>query len=517
METSSQTFLNILSQISATTVVLLVSGIIAFTVYKQERKVTYDDEITKERINIRSYLFDIKSRWNISQQGYVPVEFESKYKSLIKNKSFMELWMQAFIGTTFDEIGHATEVTNSLKNINPDYFKNKYWIYPIRLFLLSKMVNVLNRQYNYPAANLKVTFPVTISEIGYEEWEKDFKVLYANRSIIEQLISGNENSRFIKGLKSYITKVNDERFAEFYSKAVLEAIKFLLEKLNKINECNKQIQEKDFISNSNASIKLNLFWLIVFVGISIITGILVPLITINYNIKITPFIGLGILTLTTVSLIFSFVLFAKQITSPKIDNSREYLSARIFQPLLTVLKEHSESIKKYNVLDISFLQDIVLNGKVEGMNENDISIINEYLTLIEKYNTITYEFADHIKSNIREKFAFVKIPPSGEGYVEFPSYLWFNPQKRTEYFKRVLKNKSDIGFNLQGAYWSRDLVWMPCGKWTGSEEEFIISIDEIVDDINNKLNNKKYFKVIDDIITSNIKLTSMLDKEWKNE
>ncbi len=515
MGTSSQTFLTILAQISVTTVVLLVSGIIAFSVYKQERKISYTDQITKERINIRSYLFDIKSRWNISQQGYVPVEFESKYKSLIKNKSGMQLWLQAFIGTTFDEIGQPTEITKSLKSINPDYLKNEYWIYPIRLFILSKMVNVLNRQYNFKAANLEVTFPASVSEIGYKEWEKDFNILYANRNIIEQLVSGSEKSRFISGLKSYITKVNDERFAEYYSNSVLADIKSLLENLNKINDCDKQIQQKDFISNSSATTELNLFWLTIFIGISVIIGIIVPLLTINYDIKITPIIGLGILTITAVSLFFSFALFAKQISSPKLDVSKKYLSARMYQPLLKVLKQHSESIKKYNILDVSFLQDIVSNGKAEGMAENDVSNIGEYLKLIESYNSITYVFADYIKTYLKEKFDFVKIPPSGEGYLEFPNEIWFDSQKRNDFFKRVLKNKSNIGFDLKGSYWSRDLAWMPCGKWDGSEKEFLFRIDEIADSTYNKLNSKKYFKYIEDITTSNNNLTKMLGKIWK--
>ena len=513
METSSQTFLTILTQISVTTIVLLVSGMIAFSVYKQERKIAYEDEITKERINIRSYLNDIKGRWNISKEGYVPIEFESKYKSLIKNKSIMDLWVQAFIGAEFDEIGHTTEVTKSLELIQPDYFKNEYWIYPVKLFILSKMVNVLNRKYNYSEANLTKSFPATVSEIGYEEWENDFKLLYTNRNLIERLINGNEKSRFVKGLNSYITKVNDKQFAEYYSRAALEDIKTLLANINKINDCNKLIQEKDFISKSSSSIKLNYFWLITFISLSIITGILVPLITINYNIKISPFVGIGLLTLTTISLIFSFALFAKQITSSKIDISKEYLSARRYQPLFNVLKEHSESIKKYNVLDISFLQDIVLDGKIEGMKEEDISKISEYIILIEEYNLITYEFGDYIQSNLKEKFNFVKVPPSGEGYSEFPIALWFNSQKRTEYFKRVLNKKSDIGFDLKGYYWSRNLVWMPCGKWTGSEGEFIICIDDIADNIYNKLNNKNYFKVIEDIIASNSSLINRLEIE----
>lgn len=517
METTSQTFFTTLAQITVTTVVLLVSGIIAFSVYKQERKIAYYDEITKERINIRSYLFDIKSRWNISNEGYVPIEFESKYKNLINNKSLMDLWVQALIQTEFDEIGHATAVTKSFESIKPDYFKNEYWIYPIRLFILSKMVQVLNRQYNFPTANLKVTFPATVSEIGYEEWEKDFKVFYSNRSIIEHLISGNEKSRFIEGLKSYVAKVNDNRFAEYYATAVLSNIKLLLEKINKINDCNKIIQEKHFISNTSSSIKLNYFWLIIFVSLSMLTGVLIPLITINYNIKITPFIGLGILTLTIISLVFSFTIFAKQITTPQIDSSREYLSARRYQPLLDVLKEQIESIKKYNILDESFIHDIILEGKTEGMNEEDISKINEYLKLIKRYNSLTYEFADYIKLYFKEKFDFVKLSPFNEGYSEFPSDIWFDTQKRTEYFKKVIKNKSSIGFNIKGSYWTRDLAWMSFSNWSGSEEELITIIDDITDNIYNKLNDEKYFNVIEDINVSNVNLTTYFVKEWRNE
>jgi hypothetical protein len=209
MDGSTQAYFSTLAQISVTAVVLLISGMIAFSVYQKERGLAYADEILQEQIKISESIKNLRNFWTIGYEAFIPLNFETEFKKLYNEKRPSKIWEQGILGIQFDELedpSFQTSVRRAIEKANPEYLRRQGWGYPIRLFFISKLVEIFSRTSSKGEANPKGIFPIIPVELGYSEWKADFEDIYKLNHIIEQLIEGDENSELVEGLKTFLSK-----------------------------------------------------------------------------------------------------------------------------------------------------------------------------------------------------------------------------------------------------------------------------------------------------------------------
>lgn len=487
--------------------------------YQQERRTAFADEISKERISITSQINSIRNQWGVWFEAFVPLNFETEYKKMYKNQSSVYIWDQALLAIDFDELGDPgfeSNVIKAIKACDPKFIERENWGYPLRLFFISKLVNILSRTGNWEPTKPKNIFPVSAVELGYKEWEEDFKDIYKMKDIIERLIRGDEKSDLIQGLKSYFSSRLDTAYVKRYIGGVIESIHNFLTALDQVNKSIKKIEEKTYILNQNYANKISSNWLFLFTLTGLIFGVIIPLISINLNVNISSIVGNGIFSIAIISIIISFFIFFQNATSSKKITDQEYLIEFRYEPLAKVLTNHSQFIAEYDKVDISFLYDLVNHTEKEDIPKERIKKISTYLNLAEEYNSITEYFWEQIQIRLMGKFSFVKSPPFNTGYSTVSNSIWFDKEKRDSRFKNAIKNKNTLGFNAKSSIWTRDLVYIPFNHYTGTLDDFIDKVDAIATQITDSLKEKNYFNIRESLKKENTDLIKVVSYEWAN-
>ncbi len=500
MKPFTQTFLSTLAQISVTAIVLLVSGIIAFSAYQQERKLLLTDEISKERLNISTAVNNIKHQWGLWSEAFVPVDFEMQYKKLYKNANHspIYIWDQALHGINFDELGDIrfeTRLIKALKACDSDFTKQINWGYPLRVFFISKLVNILSRTDQWQPTKPKNIFPITAIELGYIEWEKDFEEIIQTKHIVARLIKGDEKSELIKGLKLYLSTKHSPVYIKKYTKNIVECVNNFLSTLDQINEAVQKVEEKTYILKQSHTNKINSKWLILCASIGLVIGVIMPLVLINQNVNISATKGYCVFFITLICIIFSFCIFFQNVTSTKRPKEHDYIIALRYKPLAEVLKSHSGFIGEYNKINLSFIYDFINCTNKENIPKEIIDQLNVYLNLAEEYNSITQYFWEQIQLKLTGKFSFVKSPPFNTGYSHVSKSIWFDKEKRYSISMRAIKGKETLGFTTVSSLWTQDLVYLPFGQYSGTFDDFIAKLDIVATEIADSLKNKDYFNI----------------------
>lgn len=510
-----QTFLSTLAQLSATILAILLTAIIAYFVFLQDRSAQFRDGIDEAKFAIKDALIDLRTRWPWTLTMYMPPEFNEKYRSKYATKSHTDLIYQAAADLVFNN----REMAETLLELRDQAQQRGPFPGRIYFWILTEAVTEIT--VGSPDAHTKPegVFPSSVQGPGFEQWRSDFEKLQGTFQLLSDF-----QKNMTDDFKQYIAELPSDSSKEMFTKLYVNAVVDFFNKIEivkaKLNELNKlELLMKAY----SFSDRIHLWSLFILLGLTTILGIILPLILLALPKEITSTVGIVLLFTALISIGGSFSQFVYDVSRPLSFDRKAYISTRWYSFLLKEMERQRPKLENGGLLDVEFFVNALNSDDKKHFSHEAIRALEEYINCANFYNDRARDFNSIFLEAIRKDKQLGTLVSNHKslkgGPVLYPYYVLLDEDKWRSHLDGFLRSLQggdmDISIEVLMPRWTRVEFKIPGRAFSASPTKLTESLTAIRAVVNNAESAKQFLQARTELQTCTKRLQEVMNRENK--